>query len=243
MVTLTLRHHDGQPLSKLLDALIAAWRKVRSTRRVREIFSRRVTASARALEVTRGSAHGWHPHVHLLLETTQWNVEDRRTLLEEWLRAVDGDPRWAVKWSKCLQSGDRSDYLSKMGAEVALSCLKRGKAGSRSPWALAVDALASPQDSRDRALWLEYQHAMRGRRILELDERAKARAGEELAACEPIRIRIYREEFAALARLELSHPSILHDVLADTLKPGEAEVNARASIERLLHRAVIPSAA
>lgn len=243
MVTLTLRHHDGQRLATLLDALLAAWRRVRSGRAVREIFDRRVTASARAIEVTRGSHHGWHPHIHLLLETTQWSAAERRTLLDAWLRAVDGDPRWAVKWSKCLHSGDRSDYLSKMGAEVALSCLKRGKLGSRSPWALAVDALESEEGSRDRALWVEYQLAMKGRRMLELDERAKARAGEEAERGEPIRIRIYKEEFLALVLRELAKPATMHEVLEATAKPGDPEVNARASIARLLAAPVILSAA
>ena len=71
MVTLTLRHHAGERLEESLNRLMQAFRRVRRTRIVRDIFSARVSATVRATEVTFGR-NGWHPHIHLLLRTSEW---------------------------------------------------------------------------------------------------------------------------------------------------------------------------
>lgn len=203
MVTLTLRHHAGQSLSELLRLLLDAWRAVRSTRAVRDIFRRRVTASARGIEVTWSEHNGWHPHIHLMLRTQAWTSEELETLEREWLRAVPGQPGVAVAWSRTPAS-----YLAKLSAEVA-GIAKEAAGGHYNAWQLARAALARPELVLK---WKEYQRAMKGRRILELDERAKALAAlapEPPKWSEKTECPMYAEEYRALASLETRDPDVL----------------------------------
>lgn len=216
MVTLTMAHRSGERLLALRKRLMAAWRKVRTTRVVREIFERRVTASARALEVTYGT-NGFHPHLHLLLRTESWNEHEKQTLLEVWMSAVECRKTRAVVWSgskrECV-----SEYLSKMGAELA-GIGKEPKNGNLSPWQLARRALT---DETARALWYEYQTAMRGARLLELDERAKAFAAT-VEVEKPVRewrVDIFAEEFYAMRDLERRDPLALWLVLESAISGG-----------------------
>jgi hypothetical protein len=220
MVTLTLQHNNSQPLRQLLDALLRGLRTIRTRRSVRAIFDRRVSASIRAVEVTHGK-NGWHPHVHLLLRTSHWSDDDRATLLREWLSVVDGNPAVAIKWSDPFAAKDieRATYLSKLGAELA-GVAKEPKAGHRSPWQIARAALTEPRFAR---LWTEYQEALRGRRILEFDERAKRMVAPESDAEEFIRewrVTLSREEYEALARFERREPAILWFVVESAVHGG-----------------------
>lgn len=67
MLTLTQRHHQGQRLSDLWDALTYAWGRVSSGRRWQE-FKKQLGLSGfiRAVEVTHGD-NGWHVHTHVLI--------------------------------------------------------------------------------------------------------------------------------------------------------------------------------
>jgi hypothetical protein len=207
MLTLTLRHHRGQALAALIDQLFVAWRSTRATRSVREVFERRVSASARALEVTWSERAGWHPHIHLMIRTSAWTDDEKRTLEREWLARVPGLAGVAIAWSDTP-----AEYLAKLGAEVA-GVAKKAKRGHYSGWQIARAALASASFA---VLWSEYQRAMHGRRILELDERAKALASLAPAP-EPFArtwtIELYSEEYSELARLEREDPLALWLVL------------------------------
>lgn len=87
MVTLTMRHHDGQLLSTLWDALTYAWSKTTSGRGWKDLQSVYGTINltgkgrripwVRFVEVTHGS-NGWHVHVHSLLF-----LEDRPSLFAD----------------------------------------------------------------------------------------------------------------------------------------------------------------
>lgn len=202
MVTLTMRHDGSQTLSRMLDDLLVAWRRTRSTRAVRAVFDARVTATVRALEVTYGS-HGWHPHIHLLVRSSEWSQSEQATLEREWLKRVPGVAGVAVRWSD-----SPGLYVAKLGSEVA-GVGKRGRLGSLGPWQIAELAL---RDARMAARWSEYQDAMRARRILEADERAKALMVASDEAPEPVRVwdcALYSEEFAAVARFERQDPWLL----------------------------------
>lgn len=207
MVTLTLRHRTGESLAALIQRLFDAWRSTRATRSVRELFEAHVTASARALEVTWSERAGWHPHIHLMIRTTAWSDDEKRTLEREWLARVPGLAGVAIAWSETP-----ADYLAKLGAEVA-GVAKEAKRGHYNAWQIARAALASASFAE---LWREYQRAMHGKRILELDERAKA-----LAALAPApeayaatwSVPLFAEEYSALAALEARDPLSLWLVL------------------------------
>lgn len=67
MLTLTQRHHNGQGLKKLWNALSTAWNRVTSGRRWIEFKEQLgLVGYVRANEVTHGK-HGWHVHSHVLI--------------------------------------------------------------------------------------------------------------------------------------------------------------------------------
>lgn len=220
MVTLTMQHNASQSLDPLLDKLMQSWRTIRTRRSVRDLFDSHITASIRAVEVTFGK-NGWHPHIHLLLRTSHWTDADRAILEREWLSVVDGKPGVSVVWSTPFAGSDveRACYLAKLGAELA-GLGKEPKSGNLSPWHIARRALS---DERHARLWVEYQEAMRGRRILEFDERAKAMVAPESDAEEFVRewrVGLSREEYAALANFERREPAILYVLVETALTAG-----------------------
>lgn len=67
MLTLTQRHHSGQRLAVLWDALSYAWNGVTSGRRWIEFKEQLgLVGYIKAVEVTHG-ANGWHVHTHVLV--------------------------------------------------------------------------------------------------------------------------------------------------------------------------------
>lgn len=181
MVTLTLRHFDGMPLKSLLRGLMRAWRRVKQGGAVQRIWQTNVKASVRAVEVTR-SSNGWHPHLHVLLHTDGFSAEDKAILLARWLVCIERELgpscvpngehaiRWSTPIDMCRASNDaRIAYPLKLGLEIAGP--KQGRKGSLTPWQLAE--MAADGDAQARAWWLEYCRATKGRRMIELDDRAQ----------------------------------------------------------------------
>lgn len=217
MVTFTLRHHAGQDLASLVTLIFATWRSVRMKRPVREIMARRVRASVRALEVTFSWSNGWHPHLHLLWGTTEWTHHERRILQREWARALGERKtvRHLIRWSTAFQGFDRNRawYMAKLGCEIA-GIGKEAKGPNLKPFQLAQLAADGVENAQRR--WRQYQLGMKGRRILEMDERAKALAAAGVEHEEPEQtwtIVFYGEEIRDLARLEDVNPTILWDML------------------------------
>jgi hypothetical protein len=67
MLTATIPHHRGDPLTDLITALAGAWRYVISGAPWQRRAERHgIVGQVRGLEATHG-AHSWHPHVHVLL--------------------------------------------------------------------------------------------------------------------------------------------------------------------------------
>lgn len=217
MLTLTLRHHAGEPLKPLLDGLMKAWRKTRQQGAVQRLWKARVSASIRAVEVTHGE-HGWHPHLHVLLQSDEsgahcdlvthrtkckprscvcerpWTEEAHQTLLTRWRRMVVKllgaahvpDDDVGVRWSRPLKRSDDAGYLTKLGLEMSWGEKPTRGKRSRGPWTIARDAVGG--DLISAHLWREYEAATRGRRALELDDRAAtlAKLGEQLALAETL---------------------------------------------------------
>lgn len=83
--TFTLRHH-GEPLAYLVKRLYACFRKLRN----RRLWKEHVTGGAAFLEVTYSDrGHGWHPHLHVMLQGDYFDIGDLRAL---WL-SVTGDSK------------------------------------------------------------------------------------------------------------------------------------------------------
>lgn len=170
MLTVTLRHHAGMPLKELLAGLLQAWRRTRQGGAIQRIWREKVTASIRATEVTEGH-HGWHPHIHALLRTEEWTPAERMMLVQRWRRIVRSvlgerctpDDEHGLHWSEPFQAEDcaeRGRYLSKLGLEMA-------GFGKRSLAERAADG-----DERSVRRWEEFSRGTRGRRMIEMDDRA-----------------------------------------------------------------------
>jgi hypothetical protein len=231
---------------------------VRNPRRgVQSIWNELVTASARAAEIPHGK-NGWHPHLHVLLRTSSWDEEDRAILLTRWKEAIRrelGDActpndEHALHWSDPIDAADpkgRERYLTKLGLEVAGPATKDVK--GQNHWQLAERA--HDGDQRALRLWEEYCRATKGRRMIELDDRAADAARRQIEAerilpaaqegpwagaiereqadkpREPIEIQVHRDAIRALRHLESrSMPGIFATLL--TL----AETEGRAAVEQ-----------
>lgn len=185
MLTLTVRHHAGDALAPLLDGLLKAWRACRQQGAVQRVWKSSVLASIRAVEITHG-VHGWHPHLHVLINSDEWSDEARATLLATWRRIVAAtlgpaympDEEHAIRWSPAIRGAGDALYLAKLGLEMTWGA-KKARNGSRGVWELA--RAATRGDRRACALWLEYEAATKGRRALELDDRAAALADGQQA--------------------------------------------------------------
>lgn len=188
----------------------------------------------------RAALKVWSPWVQR--EAERWQCAVRAELGE---RHVP-DLVHGVDLTEVARARDIGRYLAKMGLgpELAAGAEKRARLkSSRSPWQIAED-LAHEGEERDAALWGQYVRATKGRRAIEMDERAAAKAdaaqgkvvpanpfGVELAEpsdVEPLAVEhipLSSEDLAALRHLERKRPSVFGDVLriAETHGAGEVE--------------------
>lgn len=197
LLTLTLRHKDGDALAGNLDVLMQAWRKVTSWRRWKKLSKKLgIVGFIRATEVTVG-ANGWHPHSHLaMLSERPLTAAEQAEFLSEvsdmWLTAVDslGGRMPSKERGVDLQPGDGEDaeeevgkYVTKVqehvgkerrsiARELARGDLKAGRGGSAMPFELLDDETGS---KRVRELWCEYVEGTRGRRAFSWSRGLRAR--------------------------------------------------------------------
>lgn len=160
LMSATVRHDFGMPLSELIVGLANAYRRFMQGR-----FAARFRADfpeyVRRLEVTHGP-NGWHPHLHILLFAAPGtNLDDIDTgyLSTRWRNCVVAELGTAAEpddeHGLDLQPGDQaSQYLTKLGLEVADIAYKEPKGSNRTPWQIAHEALAGIDGARE--LWAEY---------------------------------------------------------------------------------------
>ena len=173
MLTLTVRHSKHDRLEPLKIGLTDAWELFKEGKDW-AAFRRRygIVGVARAFEVTHGQ-HGWHPHLHVLIFLERPVSDEERKVLRDALAA-----RWRRVVLKsglgelhepddqhgcCLTPIRQSDYLSKLGLEIADVYTKRGRGKeSRTPLQIAHDILVHNGRRADVALWREYVVAIKG---------------------------------------------------------------------------------
>ena len=188
MLTFTVRHQAGDDPQQLLRGEMRALARMRRVRAIGAIWKRAVTASVRATEMTFGR-NGWNPHLHVLFRLKQLTSDERTALRHAWRDAVARE--LGEKHAPMLGRGLRlskalvvestppeklAGYLFKLGCEIA-GVAKVPHKGAMSSWDVAV--LATERDAQEHAwgAWSEFQVATKGRRMIELDDRA-ARAAK-----------------------------------------------------------------
>lgn len=186
MMTLTMRHHRGQRLEDLWDALGYAWGKVTSGKGwVREKEDFGLLGWARAVEVTHG-ANGWHVHIHVawVTEADPTKTDAPERIWGRWVRALARRGLDAVMgsggfdWTVAAPGDSRAlaGYVAKMNtavpdgaealaAEATLGAFKKARGDNRTPFQIAAD-IATTGDADDLDLWLEYERVSHGKRAL-----------------------------------------------------------------------------
>lgn len=190
--TLTMRHHKGQRLTDLWDALSYAWGRATAGKAwVKWKGRSRLVGYLRVVEVTHGR-NGWHVHVHCLLFLEAADVD-----------ALDGLFGWMFKqWSAALvrrglaqplrvaqdcrlvrgvSDAALAAYLSKatdLGVELTHSQSKTARVGhgTRPPWELLSD-LFDDGDADAGDLWHEWEQGSHGRRQMTWSQGLRARLG------------------------------------------------------------------
>lgn len=178
LITLTLRHNRGHRLADAWDALRYAWGCVTSGKayqRERQQFG--IEGWVAAVEVTRSDAHGWHPHLHVIVVLDgpmshemlaelggRWFARWERALARREFSALEFDGGLDVRTVAADSSGALGRYLSKLALEVAGGTNKTARRrGSRTPFAILADGLSTGL-ADDIESWWEYEKASHGRR-------------------------------------------------------------------------------
>lgn len=244
------------PLRRLLRGLMAAWRRVKQGGYIQRVWRERVTASIRATEVTRRHS-GWHPHLHVLLRTDEWSEEEKTELLEKWRRVVEAElgpecvpsVEHGIRWSRELDAcnadeRERARYLAELGFELTGFAKESGRRGSLSMWQIAD--LATRGDTRGQIWWREFVEATKGRRMIELDDRANRFANNKQWAplnvnlAEPldatpesvVTISVDTLELRALREYERRFdPGITHAIIESVQRSERPETEVRAWLD------------
>lgn len=168
LLTLTVRHDQGQELPEVLRGLLSAYnRLVSGVNRLSALDG--YCGAVRSLEVTHG-ANGWHPHLHVLIFVTAATVSAWQlraaALLDRWSRITG-----AVGLGKCNRHGlqlhdgaKAARYVSKWGLPEELTKTAQKSARSetsRTPFQLLDDARGG--DWLSGELYRHYVDSMAGR--------------------------------------------------------------------------------
>jgi hypothetical protein len=178
LVTITVPHDLDDPLSRLVNAERAAWKRVTAGAAWQRLKRRLgIVGYIVALEFTWGDEHGWHPHYHVLLVHN--GDLDARAIAEIHLHIHSRlaascrdfglrqpDQLYAIRIDPNISGTAAGSYVAKGGGwtpaeEMARGDLKTGRAGSRTPFQILADYYQTG-DLHDRHLWSEYGRVTRG---------------------------------------------------------------------------------
>ncbi|OIQ88389.1 replication protein [mine drainage metagenome] len=119
LMTLTVRHDLRRPLAESLSVLLRAFTLFANSRTMRRLKKDgTVFGYYRALEITYGATSGWHPHIHVLVFTSDMAALDR-----EWRTEKDGDNvthGLKVEWGNALNKASEE-----LGVQRRLGAMQR----------------------------------------------------------------------------------------------------------------------
>ena len=243
-ITLTLQHTAADALPELLEALQEAARKMRQTRKWRELEERygvqfeargnmrRRIGTIRSLEVTLGD-HGFHPHQHILgFLAGGVDVEAfTRELRALWLAAVAKVGRFASPtWGIQVEHTDAAiaDYVAKFGKEpkwtaaheMAKSSSKAARRdGYSMPGLLELYVIAGDVEAGRR--WREYALAFKSRKQLVWSDGLRSvllPAEQELSDEEIVNAPVEEAIFLAMLDLDAWRAVLAHDARFELLQ-------------------------
>ena len=181
MATRTFPHYDFDNLKDLMGRLTKAETSFKQHRRFKKIKKKYgIIGYIRALEVTWGLLHGWHPHFHdLLFLVRALTAEEWRELEYElyllWCDVVQGAGLGMPDAAHGLRLDDARLYVSKWGCdhELTKQHIKHSRNGY-TPWQILHEYSRS-QDEKWAKLFREYIEAFRRKHQLQWSKGLKKR--------------------------------------------------------------------
>lgn len=194
--TLTVRHHRGQSLARLWDAISGAFNATTSGAGVEWNGSRRrngyegdkvrfgIRGIVRVVEVKHG-ANGWHPHIHFIMfldralsDVERQQLNDR--MYARWVNALAKDGLTASREHgidlRPVFSAALADYFAKAqythvtgtaGAAYEVTGSQSKQQGKGGRTPFQIlRDIVAQGDADDLDLWHEYERASKGRRQL-----------------------------------------------------------------------------
>jgi hypothetical protein len=182
LLTLTLPHDAADQLARLLGVERAGWKRITQGGAWTRIRGRLgIRGWVRAVEITHGDEHGWHPHFHILIVTDDeldaaGIAALHQHIYSRWAQACasaglrEPDPMHGVDIRPNIpQGGDElGRYVTKVqegdwgvAEEITRGDLKSGRGKSRTPFEIQR-AYQDWGEVADRELWREYLRATKG---------------------------------------------------------------------------------
>lgn len=149
MLTLTMRHHHGQQLEALWDALAYAWSRLTSGRAWQQFEAQAgIIGYIKSTEITYSNTNGWHVHLHVLVVTSRsiyipiacqraqgrarnpYPIEYRLPkdiIAERWEKALKAKgvevipERGGVDWDVASDAEKLANYVTKFGNKASAS--------------------------------------------------------------------------------------------------------------------------
>lgn len=197
LVTLTMRHHEGQRLEDCWDALAKAWAGVTSGKQwATDKAAYGLRGWVKAVEVTRGKS-GWHVHIHaLMIWDDDVSLADAkhvgRRMWQRWDRALGRSGFTSLRDLGGLDvrmaslvpgaAGGLHEYFVKLAHEISGGAAKLAKGNGRTPFQILADVFERGE-APDVDAWHEWEKSSSGRRQIAWSQglRAWAELGEEMA--------------------------------------------------------------
>ena len=181
MATRTFPHYDFDNLRDLMERFTRAERSFKQHRRFKKIKKKYgIVGYIRALEVTYGWLHGWHPHFHdLLFLTRALTAKEWRELEYElyllWCDVAQSAGLGMPDAAHGLSLDDARLYVSKWGCdhELTKQHIKHSRDGY-TPWQM-LQEYAKSHDEKWAELFREYVVAFRRKHQLQWSKGLKKR--------------------------------------------------------------------
>lgn len=179
-VVFTVSHHHEsweRVYWRVMDGLRAMSKGI-----VGRLVRQQVRATIRATESTWARRHGWHVHLHVLWKLSRPLLEEEKRLVrQKWHESTGASFEHGAAFGACfhcLQDADRrqaAKYLAKLALELA-GAAKSAKPGHFNLGELyheAANGAMLPGGMVAVGLVREYQRQTKGKRLYQLDRRAK----------------------------------------------------------------------
>jgi hypothetical protein len=212
-VALTVPHAAADRWSAVFDRLLSGLRGL-SHGAAGRILRSLVDATVRATESTWGERHGWHVHFHVL-----WNVRrpltdgERETIARAWSDLTGASLEHGCRFGRTYVAREHdqaAEYVDKLAREIEGS----SKHAHSEHWTLGELFWRAARGERVDLLQ-DYQTETRGRRLYQLDRRARRMhdAAPELPETRVVErwiTPLERHTFSDLSRAEWRDPSAVY---------------------------------